>query len=85
MQDVGNIAFVLPILEQALRDRGYCLVGCSYNGVNAVFVRNSGIGDHFEAPFTAENHFNPARYELIECPNGHPASYKTLEDAMSNH
>jgi hypothetical protein len=46
------------------RDKGYCLVGCSLSGVNAFFVREDLAGDKFCAPFTAENHYEPPRYDL---------------------
>jgi len=54
----------LGALEALGREKGYCLVGCSLAGVNAFFVREDLVGDRFCAPFTAENHYEPARYEL---------------------
>jgi hypothetical protein len=33
--------------------------------VNAFFVRNDLLGDHFTAPYTAENHYEPFRYGYI--------------------
>lgn len=50
--------------------KGYCLVGCSPEGTNAFFVRSDLVGDHFCAPFTAENHYEPPRYDMIG-PSGH--------------
>lgn len=44
---------------------GYVLVGCSLAGTNAFFVRRELAEDRFAAPFTAENHYEPARYFLI--------------------
>jgi hypothetical protein len=44
--------------------KGYGLVGCNITGVNAFFVRNDLLEDRFQAPFTAENHYQPARYFL---------------------
>ncbi len=44
--------------------KGYSLVGCGIAGVNAFFVRDDLLGDKFQAPFTAENHYQPARYFL---------------------
>ncbi len=41
---------------------GYALVGCDFTGLNAFFVRRDLCGDKFAAPFTAENHYEPARY-----------------------
>jgi hypothetical protein len=51
-------------------EKGYYLVGCSFAGTNAFFVRKDLVGDLFEAPFTAENHYEPARYYLHHN-NGH--------------
>ena len=62
----------LGALEALGRAKGYCLVGCSLAGVNAFFVREDLVGDHFCAPFTAENHYEPPRYELAG-PVGHRA------------
>jgi hypothetical protein len=44
--------------------KGYGLVGCSFAGVNAFFVRDDLLGDNFARPYTAQNHFEPARYYL---------------------
>ena len=52
--------------------KGYSLVGCTLTGVNALFVRDDLVGDHFHAPYTAENHYEPPRYALIG-PSGHRA------------
>jgi hypothetical protein len=42
------------------------LVGCSLTGVNAFFVRSDLLGENlFMGPFTAETHYEPARYWLI--------------------
>jgi hypothetical protein len=48
------------------REKGYSLVGCSLTGVNAFFVRDDLVGDHFCAPFTPANHYEPPRVELLE-------------------
>lgn len=47
-------------------EKGYKLVGCTFSGVNAFFVREDLIANHFEAPYTAENHYEPARYFLYK-------------------
>lgn len=60
----------LGALEVLSREKGYCLVGCSLAGVNAFFVREDLVGEKFCAPFTAENHYEPARYHL-NIPSGH--------------
>jgi hypothetical protein len=54
----------LGALEALGREKGYSLVGCSLSGVNAFFVRDDLVGDKFCAPFTAENHYEPPRFEL---------------------
>lgn len=60
----------LKALELVGRRKGYSLVGCNYTGVTAFFVRNDLVEDRFRAPFTAENHFSPARF-FVRMPNGH--------------
>ncbi|MCB1226107.1 MAG: hypothetical protein KDK99_09885 [Verrucomicrobiales bacterium] len=59
-----NFGASLKALEMLGERLGYALVGCNITGVNAFFVRNDLVGDHFEPPFTAENHFEPPRYSL---------------------
>lgn len=60
----------LGALEALGHAKGYSLVGCSPAGVNAFFVRNDLVGEHFCPPFTAENHYEPPRYHLAG-PFGH--------------
>jgi hypothetical protein len=65
----------LSAFDDLLRSRGYSLVGCNVAGVNAFFVRDDCLRDHFEPPFTAENHFEPPRYYLVQAfgaLSGHP-------------
>jgi hypothetical protein len=52
----------LTALERLMRSKNYSLVGCNITGVNAFFVRDDLAGESFLAPFTAENHYEPARY-----------------------
>jgi len=55
----------LKALEVLLAARGYLLVGCNILGSNAFFVRADIATDPpFCSPFTAENHYEPARYYL---------------------
>jgi hypothetical protein len=54
---------------------GYSLVGCSLSGVNAFFVRNDLLEDHFEDPFTAEHHFEPPRFLLCRRIGLYPAKF----------
>jgi len=61
----------LLALEQLGREKGYSLVGCVFAGCNAFFVRNDLIADLFESPYTAENHYEPAR-GFLYCRTGHP-------------
>lgn len=64
----------LLALQQLADTKGYCLVGCSFAGANAFFVRKDLAGDLFEAPFTAENHYEPIRFFLYH-KVGHPKNH----------
>jgi hypothetical protein len=56
----------LKALEKLLAAKGYSLVGCNLLGCNAFFVRNDLVADGaFCSPYTAENHYEPARYFLL--------------------
>jgi hypothetical protein len=54
----------LKAIERHARATGYSLVGCDAAGANAFLVRDDLIADHFCAPFTSENHYEPIRYCL---------------------
>jgi hypothetical protein len=54
----------LSAITKVADRKGYSLVGCNVMGVNAFFVRNDLLGDKFCPPYTAENHYQPARYFL---------------------
>jgi hypothetical protein len=41
--------------------KGYNLVGCSFRGNNAMFVRKELCDDKFKFPYTAEEHYEPIR------------------------
>jgi hypothetical protein len=73
----------LAFLEKSFARRNYALVGCNVAGANAFFVRADLAGDRFAGPFTAERHYEPARYHLAGVPSGHPASYRALERALA--
>ena len=60
-----NFGASLKAYEKLGHKFGYSLVGCDPIGANAFFVRNEFVKSHFAEPFTAENHFEPARYHLI--------------------
>jgi hypothetical protein len=64
----------LKALELLGEHLGYALVGCELNGVNAFFIRKDLCSDKFAAPFTSENHFEPARHWLIRRA-GHPRCF----------
>lgn len=74
----------LKFLEAAFAEKGYRLVGCDLTGSNAFFVRDDLVGDRFLAPYTAENHYEPARYYLTTAAcSGHPPSYATVEQLLA--
>jgi hypothetical protein len=75
-----NFGASLKFLEITMKEKGYDLVACNLTGSNAFFVRQELTKDRFFPPFTAENHFEPARYWLGLMTSGHPASYSTLEN-----
>jgi len=70
----------LKALETIGSTKGLSLVGCELHGVNAFFVRSDLVGNKFLAPYTAERHFEPPRYDLI-APRGHPPRAQALTGA----
>jgi hypothetical protein len=62
----------LKALEELGAKKGYNLVGCNLCGVNSFFVRKDLVGDQFAAPYTAENHFEPFRWEYMRTPRCNP-------------
>ena len=68
-----NFGASLKALERLGRELGYSLVGCDLAGTNAFFVRDDLLADRFAAPFTAENHYEPVRYALLQT-RGHSRS-----------
>lgn len=72
----------LSFLVAKLRAKGYSLVSCNLSGANAFFVRDDLLGDNFLAPYTAENHFLPARYHLVDLRSGHVPTYETLTRSL---
>lgn len=70
----------LEAIAKVASRKGYCLVGCGIVGLNAFFVRSDLVEDKFEAPFTAENHYQPARYFLSRTyVSGHPSNFGPYE------
>jgi len=67
----GNTGASLESFCKLGAEKGYKLVACCFAGVNAYFVREDVMGDHFVGPFTAANHYEPPRYHLYHKP-GHP-------------
>lgn len=63
----------LKSLEELGKKKGYRLVGTNICGINAFFVRNDLAEGKFPEPATAENLYNPARLNMIQFANGHPA------------
>lgn len=60
-----NFGASLKAFEKLGSHLGYSLVGCDFNGVNAFFVRSDLAPNKFADPFTAENHYEPPRYQFI--------------------
>lgn len=69
----------LKSYERLCQRHELALVGCELHGVNAFFVRRELCGDHFEAPFTAENHYEPPRYFLVRT-QGYPPCFSDLSE-----
>ncbi|MDR1850194.1 MAG: hypothetical protein LBQ75_09145 [Zoogloeaceae bacterium] len=63
----------LKSLELLGQKSGYQLVGTNLNGVNAFFVKQDATGNLFAQPATAENLYNPQRWN-IQYISGHPAT-----------
>ncbi len=70
----SNFSASLKSLELLGAQKGYSLVGCEFMGVNAFFVRSDLVGEHFQAPFTAVNHYETPRYFLSRSA-GHPRGF----------
>lgn len=61
----------LKSLEILADKKGYKLVASSFSGVNAFFVRDDLVDEHFLKPFSAENHYESPKYYIPKI-NGHP-------------
>ena len=64
----------LKAYELLGRKQGYSLVGCDITGINAFFVRDDLLGNHFMPPFTSENHYEPPRH-FLTYRFGHPSKF----------
>jgi hypothetical protein len=62
----------LKSLELLGRKSGYQLVGTNARGMNAFFVKADAAGSLFAQPATAENLYNPQRWN-IQYISGHPS------------
>ena len=65
----------LKALERIGSSLGYSLVGCDAAGTNAFFVRNDLLGGRFREPYTAENHYEPAR-DFLHARRGHRRAFR---------
>lgn len=68
----------LKALEKLGVEKGYTLVGCSYSGVNAFFVRSDLVKKKFAVPATSENHWEPPREKFIF----KPGKKRTIQSVM---
>ena len=70
----------LKALQLLAESKQYRLVGCCFAGINAFFVRADLCGSDFCEPYTAENHYEPARYWMARTA-GHPPGVGPVERA----
>lgn len=73
----------LKYIEKNLNKKGYQLVGCDLAGVNAFFVRDDLLEDKFLSPYTAENHYQPAKYYLVGGMIGHKGTHASVEKCLA--
>lgn len=64
----------LAALVELSVQKGYQLVGCNLNGVNAFFVRNDILDGKFMVSDNLIDYYQPPRYYLSSAPIGHPSS-----------
>jgi len=75
--------FSLSFIVDKMTPRGYSLVSCNLSGANAFFVRNDLLEDHFVSDHSAEFHYEPARYYLVQYNSGHASSYQSLRRSLT--
>jgi hypothetical protein len=63
----------LKAIEMIGLNKRFRLIGCDYLGVNAFLVSEDEEPGLFQAPFTAEFHYEPPKYHLTQH-IGHPAA-----------
>jgi hypothetical protein len=61
----------LKILEEIGHEKRMSLVGCDLMGVNAYFVADECLGDHFAEDRSAEFHYQPPRFRFVRGQKGH--------------
>lgn len=61
----------LKAMERLGRKKGYQLVGTNMTGANAFFVQNTLTENKFPTPATAENLYNPPRWERLDFETTH--------------
>lgn len=69
----------LKAFERLADDKGYWLVGCSWSGVNAFFVRKDVAADQFSSECAAEYHYEPPRYYFGPFNGGYPADPREFD------
>lgn len=67
----SNCGASLTAMEKLGAEKGYKLVGSTFAGLNAFFVREDLVEGNFSGPFDAHTHYEPPRYFLYHV-NGHP-------------
>jgi len=75
----------LKYLELELAKAGYLLIGCNITGANAFFVQQELVMDNFKTPYTAEEHYEPARHHLASFSSGRPATFKSCEEQITDN
>ena len=78
-----NFGASLKFLETEFSNKGYHLVGCTLTGANAFFVRKDLAEERFLEPYSAENHYEPARYFLGRLTSGQNPTFKTLDRSIA--
>jgi hypothetical protein len=73
----------LKAFEVLAVEKGYALVGCSWSGVNAFFVRADLVADKFPTDTSAEFHYEPPRYYFGPFYGGHPADPREFDAVVS--
>jgi len=74
----------LKYLENCFTEKGYKLVGCDLLGANAFFVRDDLVENKFKAPYTAEEHYEPARHHLVGNISGHATTYQSIAKILAS-